>query len=100
GGWQTAAEGIEAAIARLPEGATGERAALLSSALGQVRETRLENPEGALASFEAALRAAPDRLSAKAAVVRLAARLGKWSVAVDAALAAPAAPEVIERELL
>jgi tetratricopeptide (TPR) repeat protein len=100
GGWTAAAEAVEAAIARLPEGGTGERAAHLGTTLGQLRDTRLHDPEKALGAYEAALRAAPERLVAKAAVVRLAAGLGRWSVAVEATLAAPAAPEVIERELL
>ena len=100
GGFSAAAEAVEAAIARLPEGTAGERAAHLQTTLGLLRETRLNDTEKALASYEAALRAAPERLVAKAAVVRLAAGLGRWSVAVEAALAAPAAPELIERELL
>jgi tetratricopeptide (TPR) repeat protein len=99
GGWTVAAEAVEAAIGRLPDSG-GERAVQLGAVLGQIRETRLGDLEKGLGAYEAALRAAPERLVPKAGVVRLASALGRWNVAVEAALSPPVAPDLVERELV
>jgi tetratricopeptide (TPR) repeat protein len=100
GDWGVAADAVEAAAARVPESAGAQVAAHLYAVLGSLRDERLADRERALAAYEAALRLAPERPAVKAAVVRLAAALGRWNVAVDAALASPVAPDVVERELV
>jgi tetratricopeptide (TPR) repeat protein len=77
-----------------------ERALHLGVAEGKLREAPLGDLVGALEAYGAAFTRDPNRLDVREAVVRCAARLGRWDVAARTALSAGLSREVVERAFL
>ena len=76
------------------------RAAQLRKAEGGIRETRLDDREGALAAYRAAVTAQPDDTEALESIVRCAARTGQWEIACGAAVTATSQRDRIRPELI
>ena len=96
--WPQVIEALGAAAASLaPSLARTIHLRLLQARL---LEEKLSDKKGALASYQAALKGAPDNRQARAAVIRLAAILGVWELAADTAMAEPFSPDRLMAEHL
>ncbi|HEY0710177.1 MAG TPA: hypothetical protein VGG33_25425, partial [Polyangia bacterium] len=77
-----------------------ERALHLHVAEGKLREAPLGDLTGALEAYGAAFNRDPNRMDVREALVRCAARLGRWDVAARAGLSAGLPREAIERSFI
>jgi tetratricopeptide (TPR) repeat protein len=98
GEFAVAADAMKGAAATLPKDA--RRGLQLRFLEGGLRETQLRDPAAALDAYRVAFEREPARVDAREAVVRTAARAGRWDVATQSALATPVLREVLERTLL
>lgn len=96
--WTFAADTLARAAGALADDAP--RKAQLLVQRGRLLETKLEDREAALQSYEAALRLAPDRNDVKLALVPVAASTSRWSVAAEAILRAPVSTEIVKGALV
>jgi tetratricopeptide (TPR) repeat protein len=87
---------------RAAAGATRDplRAARLRLAEGQLDEQELDDLTAALAAYRAAYERDPNRPEVREALVRAAARSGRWDLAAQATLAPGVPREALERTLL
>ncbi|HEY3356569.1 MAG TPA: SIR2 family protein [Polyangia bacterium] len=98
--WDDLAAALAAQIAVEPDAARLEE---LWLTLGEVRETRLDQPVAAVDAYEQALSLAPASPTTLGALERLARRLGRWRDVAEvierrAALSEPAAVAALRRE--
>src|SRR5690606_3670664 len=96
--WQSAAEGIKAALTALPEGHP-KKAVAFRVTHAQLVGDRLQDAAGALASWRAVIALEPGHRQAILGVVRAGAAVGAWDAIAEDALAFFRAHESIDDEV-